>query len=203
MQIQETVNKIMDRAAATGGKYPSLRAIRAQIGGGSLSTISEAVQIWHRTRLVETGEMPASFSDEQCKLIGKALWEVVEPLMRQQVQEIRQKTNARVVMQSTEAAKLMQAAREILAEATDKENRNKRVQKEIQELKSNVRQLKAQLTERDKQLGMMNKALKESRVEIHLQHRACLELVNKVNSVVGGVKETLTLMSQDKAPAGS
>lgn len=66
MQIQESVN-IMERAAATGKAYPSLRTIRSQIGGGSLTSISKAVQAWHRARLVASGDLPASFSEEQSK----------------------------------------------------------------------------------------------------------------------------------------
>ena len=46
MRTEENVFRFLDRIRANGKEIPSLRAIRSEVGGGSLSTISKAVNDW-------------------------------------------------------------------------------------------------------------------------------------------------------------
>lgn len=46
MRTEENVFRFLDRISANGEEIPSLRTIRSEVGGGSLSTISKAVNDW-------------------------------------------------------------------------------------------------------------------------------------------------------------
>ncbi len=46
LNVSEAVASLLDKAKAENQPTPTLRGLRAQIGGGSLTTISEAVKNW-------------------------------------------------------------------------------------------------------------------------------------------------------------
>lgn len=56
MNIQEKVHAILDEAKAHDKPLPSLRSLRAQVGGGSLTTISEAVKSWRFARRPDSSD---------------------------------------------------------------------------------------------------------------------------------------------------
>lgn len=54
----DTVFAYLDQTTAENKPVPSLRAIRAAIGKGSLTTVSEAVQQWRARQLISEGDAP-------------------------------------------------------------------------------------------------------------------------------------------------
>lgn len=50
--VRDAVREILENVQASGRPLPSIRALRAKIGKGSLGTISEAVNDWKQEKLV-------------------------------------------------------------------------------------------------------------------------------------------------------
>ena len=116
MSVNETVRTLLDQAVAQGQSIPSLRQLRAQLGGGSLTTISEAVKAWRLSRLEETGQVPVI--DDKAKLeLGQMLWDVIQPELQKRIEHIHAMADKRVAIEVAEAKKLRIAAAEVFEEA--------------------------------------------------------------------------------------
>lgn len=98
MRTEENVFRFLDRISANGEKIPSLRTIRSEVGGGSLSTISKAVNDWKVTNQSSTADphtLPVTLSEEQLKLLGDSIWNAFRPLLAAKI------TNLKAEMQTT------------------------------------------------------------------------------------------------------
>ena len=56
--VRGAVREILENVQASDRPLPSIRALRAKIGKGSLGTISEAVNDWKQEKRVQQGELP-------------------------------------------------------------------------------------------------------------------------------------------------
>ena len=113
---KESVAALLNELAAANQPIPSLRAIRARLGTGSLSTISEAVKAWQESRLVECGEIPAAFSPEEAQRVAEAVWPAVQPILEARLLELRKNAQARIEIETQAAQKIQAAAADALAE---------------------------------------------------------------------------------------
>lgn len=154
MNIQEKVHAILDEAKAHDKPLPSLRSLRAQVGGGSLTTISEAVKSWRFAQLEAAGQIPQI--SEKTKV---QLWQAMMPILQTQVEGVRQKAEAGIEIERTESRKLFSASEEMLREAESKEamigqlnDRLLRQSRECAELRTKVAMLEEQLAESQQQL---------------------------------------------------
>lgn len=98
MRTEENVFRFLDRISANGEKIPSLRTIRSEVGGGSLSTISKAVNDWKVANQSSTADphtLPVTLSEEQLKLLGDSIWNAFRPLLTAKI------TNLKAEMQTT------------------------------------------------------------------------------------------------------
>ena len=98
MRTEENVFRFLDRIRANGKEIPSLRAIRSEVGGGSLSTISKAVNDWKVANQSSTADphtLPVTLSEEQLKLLGDSIWNAFRPLLAAKI------TNLKAEMQTT------------------------------------------------------------------------------------------------------
>ena len=90
------------------GERPKLTAVRRELGGGSFSTISEAMQTWRAQQEKETAlaqvEVPESIK-ERLDILTAATWEAANAEADQRIQ--------------TERAALEQAREEAAAQITD------------------------------------------------------------------------------------
>lgn len=145
--VVEAVYEILDKAQGANEKIPALRVIRATIGRGSLSTISDAVKQWRLDRLQSTGALPAAFTPENAKAVSDAVWAVVQPILAARAGDIQSQADHRIELEAGEAAKIREAAEEMLAEANSKEETLKRVQQHEAQLMENVAQLQGALEE--------------------------------------------------------
>lgn len=91
MTVQESVYELLDEAASKNSAIPSLRMLRAKIGAGSLTTISEAVKRWRMSRLVASGELPEALTNEQAGVIAQAVWGVVSPMLESRMTALKGK----------------------------------------------------------------------------------------------------------------
>ena len=145
--VIEAVYEILDEAQAANEKIPALRVIRATIGRGSLSTISEAVKQWRLDRLQSTGALPAAFTPENAKTVSDAVWAVVQPILAARAGDIQSQADRRIELEVGEATKVREAAEEMLAEANSKEETLKRSQQHEAQLMESVAQLQGALEE--------------------------------------------------------
>lgn len=98
MRTEENVFRFLDRISANGEEIPSLRTIRSEVGGGSLSTISKAVNDWKVANQSSTADprtLPVTLSEEQLKLLGDSIWNAFRPLLAAKI------TNLKAEMQTT------------------------------------------------------------------------------------------------------
>ena len=158
MNIQEKVHAILDEAKAHDKPLPSLRSLRAQVGGGSLTTISEAVKSWRFAQLEAAGQIP-QISEKTKVHLADALWQAMMPILQTQVEGVRQKAEAGIEIERTESRKLFSASEEMLREAESKEamigqlnDRLQRQSRECAELRTKVAMLEEQLAESQQQL---------------------------------------------------
>lgn len=158
MNIQEKVHAILDEAKAHDKPLPSLRSLRAQVGGGSLTTISEAVKSWRFAQLEATGQIP-QISEKTKVHLADVLWQAMMPILQTQVEGVRQKAEAGIEIERTESRKLFSASEEMLREAESKEamigqlnDRLQRQSRECAELRTKVAMLEEQLAESQQQL---------------------------------------------------
>lgn len=92
MRTEENVFRFLDRIRANGKEIPSLRAIRSEVGGGSLSTISKAVNDWKAANQSATADphtLPVTLSEEQLKLLGDSIWNAFRPLLAAKITSLK------------------------------------------------------------------------------------------------------------------
>ena len=145
--VTEAVYDILTKAQNANEKIPTLRVIRATVGRGSLSTISEAVKEWRLEQLQSTGTLPTAFTPENAKAVSDAVWAVVQPILAARAGDIQSQADRRIELEAGEAAKIREAAEEMLAEANSKEETLKRVQQHEAQLMGSVAQLQGALDE--------------------------------------------------------
>lgn len=117
MQDNQPIYDILNEAARRGQKLPSLRAIRAKLGGGSLTRISDAVKAWHTQQLVDKGQLPTSFTDKEKEIIINAIWQVVQPIMGKRIDELIRYHMARITISLNSAQRLKNEAEQTLDDA--------------------------------------------------------------------------------------
>ena len=169
MNIQEKVHAILDEAKAHDKPLPSLRSLRAQVGGGSLTTISEAVKSWRFAQLEAAGQIP-QISEKTKVHLADVVWQAMMPILQTQVEGVRQKAEAGIEIERTESRKLFCASEEMLREAESKEamigqlnDRLQRQSRECGELRTKVALLEEQLAESQQQLKVAKEAERQAR----------------------------------------
>lgn len=155
MTVHELIASILDEASKEGRPLPSLRALRAKIGHGSLTTISDAVKAWRVKQMVEAGELPEAFTASEAANVSAAVWETVSPILQQRIEEIRRSAQERIDMEIAEAKRLSQSAQEMLEEAEvirkEADSREAEHAKELADARSTL----------DKTCGALEEARKE------------------------------------------
>lgn len=176
MTVQESVYELLDEAASKNSAIPSLRMLRAKIGAGSLTTISEAVKRWRMSRLVASG------------VIAQAVWGVVSPMLESRMTALKGKTEQIIAIEKEETDKLVRAADEDLVKLNS-------VLVDKHYLEDQVRKLEGRIAELEKELATTQTALESSRRELDLIQKnhesgqaACIEMMENANRII----ETLT-----------
>ena len=113
--VRDSVREILESAQESDRQLPSIRAIRAKIGKGSLGTISEAVNEWKQEKLVQQGELPSGFEQREAENIIKAVWEAVAPMIRAQIEQIDSRAKTRIQIEHDEESRVREAADEAVA----------------------------------------------------------------------------------------
>lgn len=163
--ISEAVAALLDKAKAENQPMPTLRGLRAQIGGGSLTTISEAVKKWRLNELQETEELPSGFGEKTSAEIADVVWKAVLPVLQEQIKGIRKNAAEQIETERSEAQKLKAAAAEALAVSSAMDAEFDALKEIEQGLRETLAKTKGELTELRKTLEATNKELASVRKE--------------------------------------
>lgn len=163
--VSETVDALLDQAKAENRPLPTLRALRAQIGGGSLTTISEAVKNWRLKELQAVEGLPQGFDKKTAAEIAEAVWNAALPVLKKRVDEVRKNAAEQIETERQEAAKLSAAAADALAEASSMNEELSASQAREQELREALAKAEGELEELRKTLSATQRELATLRAQ--------------------------------------
>lgn len=158
MGTKEKIWEVLDRAAAEGRPQPSLRNIRTLVGGGSMSTIADAVREWKSSQTPAPDAMPAGMSDAAAQAVVKVVWTALAADLSKYADSVRETAKARTAAEMEVVQQLRTAAEEMLAEADAKEAK-------LKSAVDTAERLQARLTETESQLTQARQALEELRTQ--------------------------------------
>ena len=165
LNVSEAVVEALDQAKAENRPLPTLRGLRAQIGGGSLTTISEAVKQWRLSQLQADEGLPQGFDEKTSAEIADVVWKAVLPVLQEQIEGVRKNADARIEAERTETAKLRAVAAETLAEASAMNDEYDVLKAKEQELREALAKAEGELQELRKTLEATQKELVNMREE--------------------------------------
>ena len=158
MGTKEKIWEVLDRAAADGRPQPTLRNIRTLVGGGSMSTIADAVREWRSRQAPAPDTMPTGMSDTAAQAVVKAVWTALAADLSKYADNVREAAKARMATEMDVVQQLRAAAEEMLAEADAKEAK-------LKSAVDTAERLQARLTETESQLTQARQALAELRTQ--------------------------------------
>ena len=188
--VRDSVREILESAQESDRQLPSIRAIRAKIGKGSLGTISEAVNEWKQEKLVQQGALPSGFEQREAENIIEAVWEVVAPMIRAQVEQIDSRAKARIQIEHDEASRVREAADEALASVEKKERRLEELDKQVRGLQEDLAKLKGAL----EQANTENLRLAAENTQLHEALDKSLQEEAKAQASLQSMKRLLPFL---------
>ena len=165
--LRTIVRDMLDKAAESGIKAPTLRGIRAAAGRGSLTSISGFVKEWQLEQLQSSGSLPEAFTEDAAKTIVDAVWGAVLPIMQERASAIQTQANARIDVETSNAAKIREAAAEALAEATAKEEERVKALEQTAQLTGRVAELQGALQEAHALIASLQVSLEEKNKQLN------------------------------------
>lgn len=188
--VRDSVREILESARESDRQLPSIRAIRAKIGKGSLGTISEAVNEWKQEKLVQKGELPSGFEQREAENIIKAVWEAVAPMIRTQVEQIDSRAKTRIQIEHDEASRVREAADEALASVEKKECRLEELDEQVRGLQEDLAKLKGAL----EQANTENLRLAAENTQLHEALDKSLQEEAKAQASLQSMKRLLPFL---------
>lgn len=155
---QEQIWMAADELAAAGER-PTLAAVRRRVGGGSFTTISEAMSAWHARQAA--GELPPvrePLPERLAELIedlGAQLWTAARELAGAQIAVEREALEAARQELETERADVASFAEQLSAELEAAHQRGAQL---TTDLEASVRRIRAVEAERDRQHAWAERA---------------------------------------------
>ena len=165
MDIRTAVNEELDKAVEAGERLPSLRVLRARIGRGSLTTISDAVKAWETERKACRNELPGTMPTGLRDELAGAAWKVLLSYLRSEIDAAVAAERAKNTAEIDAAASLRDEAEGMLAETRVKADEFERLKKRTQEQEIRILKLSAALTAAEKDVQALNKRLTNARKE--------------------------------------
>ena len=189
MTLQEKVSDILNKATAEKQPLPSLRNIRAKLGSGSLTTISEAVKEWKLAQLQTSGDLPTITEKEQIEA-GQAIWNTFLPFLQRHIETVKENALKRVEIEKSEAEKLRLTCDELLAEAQAKENTAQQALDQTHKLETENSALKLKIDDLSRQINHLKQEI-NNLCEHEQQLQANLDIEKQHNIDAQAVIRTL------------
>jgi chromosome segregation ATPase len=151
----ETVFEIADQLTANGEKVTN-RAVWSAIGGGSMTTISQALRRWKErqvlqvTQPIERTPLPASLVDVLHNAATQ-LWEAAQAETKSELEQLAQATNARIAEAQSERddtlAELQTTAEELEQVKAERDAAQAEIESKAQQLANRTAEMATLQTE--------------------------------------------------------
>ncbi len=145
MDIKQAVMAELDKIAASGEKRPSLRALRALVGGGSLTTISEGVRDWENAQIAAPVPLPNDLSKDEQKVICGAIWRALMPMIEDRLAAARAAAESKIDAERRSAAQLRDEAETAIAESAAQADELKKAKALVEQQRKEIEQCKEQI----------------------------------------------------------
>ena len=132
-----------------------------------MTTINSLIKEWQIEQLQGTGSLPESFSEKAAQAIVDAVWGVVLPILQERAQAIQSQADARIGIETSNAAKIREAADEALAEALAKEEERVKAQEQVTQLTGRIAELTGALNEARALIGTLQASLEEKNKQLN------------------------------------
>lgn len=150
---KEKIWQVLDQAVTEGRPQPSMRALRAQVGGGSMSTIADAVREWKVRQVAVPDTMPGAFSDAATQAIAKAVWAAASADITKFIADARAADEAVNAATMSTAEQLRATGEELVAEAEAKDAELKTALGQISALQAQLAEATARATQATTELA--------------------------------------------------
>ncbi len=174
------VFEIADSLAANGEKVTN-RAIWSAIGGGSMTTISQALRHWKEqqeiqvSQPIERAPLPASVLDVLHQAAAQ-LWETAQAETKAELEQLAQATNARIAEAHAERddtlAELQATAEELEQVRAERDTAQAEIDNQAKQLATNAEQIAALNTQTIATTEAAHRAEIVEAIRVELQARA-------------------------------
>lgn len=208
---KEQIFQVADQMAAAG-QDPTLAAIRKALGGGSFTTISEAMKEWKASRRVAESparEPPPAVIAERLEELGAEVWAVATEAASGRLQaerEALETVRADMERQQAEAAEMAdQMSAEIdqlKTRAADLEAAGEKLRDELALAQQKAQTAVARYTEQEKRIDDTREGLMQAqrkRDEAEARERAAIGRAGELESASAGLRAEVKAL--DKAGA--
>lgn len=167
INVRDAVRTLLEQVQAENREIPSIRTIRAQIGGcGSMQTIAETVKQWRCENLQSSGSLPTGFEQQDADQIIQTIWQSILPIMQRQVEGIQKAADDRIALERSEAAKLTDAANEVFAEGQRKDEAIAQGQVREQKLRDALAHDRGALQEAQETITQLRQEVQQLRLQL-------------------------------------
>ena len=150
----EQIWKTADELNA-GGVKPTLAAVRKAVGGGSYTTISEALKEW-RQRKEQEARVDEVIVPDAVKAVvldaGKAIWQAALDISREEVEGMRSSLKEQEEELSKESAEALALADQMSNEAEQARAEIERLKESMIEAETRAKEAEAVAEEREKRI---------------------------------------------------
>ena len=174
MDVRTAVFNELDRIRSEGAAIPSLRVLRARIGRGSLTTISDAVKEWELRHVPAAQPLPDTLPSEWKDAVANAVWHALHPFIRETEESAHKEETAKAAAEMTAAKELRREAEGMLAEAEAQKAEIARLTERLQEQEVRLLKLTAALNAAQKDVKDLNQELISARRERDAEHEDML-----------------------------
>lgn len=160
-QIWLVANELLE-----AGESPTLATVRRKVGGGSFTTISEAMKEWRQRSQEQAKIDEVVVPDEIRDLLtgaGKAIWQTALDLARAESEGVRRALEAREKEVARERAEALALADQVSVELEQAQVEIAQLLEQLAQVKSEVREAKAISTERELRIQSLEQDLKTQR----------------------------------------
>jgi chromosome segregation ATPase len=162
---KEQIWRVADELVEAGGS-PTLATIRKRVGGGSFTTISEAMAEWRRREQQKARVEELVIPDEIKGVAldaGRAVWRTALELARSEVDGIKVALEAREKEIVRERAEALALADQVSNDLEQAQAEIDRLKEQLSQAQNQAREAQAVSAEREQRIFVIERELKENR----------------------------------------
>lgn len=151
------------------GQSPTLAAVRKHLGGGSFTTISEAMKEWKTKKTVKEAPfrepVPQAIEDHLSSF-GSDIWDLAMMTASARLEAERQSMESSRIASETERQAAVELADQVIAELEELKHKTSAMETEHVKTQEIIEQLKSEL------VGAMERAASAQARAVEITHRA-------------------------------